>query len=313
MSVYLGTYGKVELQRQFDGSDLRGTINPSDVNVAGKRFSFDFEHGQLLSGDQIEITSTDGSALDFISDVNNLIAQNDDQLITQSGDVLVGNADSLRDSSVKKFVHVDELDGIRLYDSFAHAVNGGTTNATSLAAPADNIPIRVTVANSSMRLLAQCSGFELNTERETVDTTTLSDEFRSRVSTLMSGSGRMSCFWEYTGDTANEVGNYLLELQLRTKVGSQFKARFYIKTAAHNPGTNAANDDDEIWYEFTGVLTSCAVQFSPSNAIQIEADFITTGAIEIRMELNPPDKLLQEAGDAILLDQGTGAVGLESA
>ena len=287
MSVYLGTYGKVELQRQFDGSDLRGTINPSDVNVAGKRFSFDFDHGQLLSGDQIEITSTDGSALDFIS--------------------------SYTDTSVKKFIHVDELDGIRLYDSFANAVNGGTTNATALAAPADNIPIRVTVANSSMRLLAQCSGFELNTERETVDTTTLSDEFRSRVSTLMSGSGRMSCFWEYTGDTANEVGNYLLELQLRTKVGSQFKARFYIKTTAHNPGTNAANDNDELWYEFTGVLTSCAVQFSPSNTIQIEADFITTGAIEIRMELNPPDKILQEAGDAILLDQGTGAVGLESA
>ena len=287
MSVYLGTYGKVELQRQFDGSDLRGTINPSDVNVAGKRFSFDFEHGQLLSGDQIEITSTDDSALDFIS--------------------------SYTDTSVKKFIHVDELDGIRLYDSFANAVNGGTTNATALAAPADNIPIRVTVANSSMRLLAQCRGFELNTERETVDTTTLSDEFRSRVSTLMSGSGRMSCFWEYTGDTANEVGNYLLELQLRTKVGSQFKARFYIKTTAHNPGTNAANDNDELWYEFTGVLTSCAVQFSPSNTIQIEADFITTGAIEIRMELNPPDKILQEAGDAILLDQGTGAVGLESA
>ena len=45
----------------------------------------------LLTGDQIEIKSTDGSALDFI--------------------------DSYTDSSVKKFIHVDELDGIRLYDS----------------------------------------------------------------------------------------------------------------------------------------------------------------------------------------------------
>lgn len=287
MSVYLGTYGKVELQRQFDGSDLRGTINPSDVNVSGKRFSFDFEHGQLLSGDQVEITSTDGSALDFI--------------------------DSYTDTSVKKFIHVDELDGIRLYDSFANAVNGGTANATTLAAPGDNIPIRVTVANNSLRLLAQCSGFELNTERETVDTTTLSDEFRSRVSTLMSGSGRMSCFWEYTGDTSNELANYLLELQLRTKVGSQFKARFYIKTTAHNPGGVAANDNDSIWYEFTGVLTSCAVQFSPSSAIQIEADFITTGEIQIRMELEPPDKMLQENSDEILLEQGTtDALALES-
>ena len=168
MSVYLGTHGEVELQRQFDGGDLRSTITPSDVNSGEKRFSFDFEHGQLLSGDQVEITSTDDSALDFIT--------------------------SYTDSSVKKFIHVDELDGIRLYDSFADAVNGGSANATALSTPGDNIPIRVTVANNSFRMLAQCNGFELNTERETVDTTTLSDEFRSRVSTLMSGSGRMSCF-----------------------------------------------------------------------------------------------------------------------
>ena len=71
---------------------LRSTINRADVNATQKRFSFDFEHGQLVTGDQIEITSTDGSALDFIN--------------------------GYTDSSVKKFIYVDELDGIRLYDSF---------------------------------------------------------------------------------------------------------------------------------------------------------------------------------------------------
>ena len=279
MSIYLGTFGEVELQRQFDGSDLRSTINPSDVNATEKRFSFDFEHGQLISGDQVEITSTDDSALDFIS--------------------------SYTKTSVKKFINVDELDGIRLYDSFAHAVNGGTTNATALATPGDDIPIRVKVENAQRRLLAQCSGFELNTERETVDTTALSDEFRNRISTLMSGSGRMSCFWEYTGDTENELPNYLLELQLRTRVGSQFRARFYLKTTSHNPSGDSGTALQEIWYEFTGVLTACAVQFSPSDAIQFTADFITTGPIEIRMDLVPPPKLLQENSDDLLLDQST--------
>ena len=279
MSIYLGTFGEVELQRQFDGSDLRSTINPSDVNATEKRFSFDFEHGQLISGDQVEITSTDDSALDFIS--------------------------SYTKTSVKKFINVDELDGIRLYDSFAHAVNGGTTNATALATPGDDIPIRVKVENAQRRLLAQCSGFELNTERETVDTTALSDEFRNRISTLMSGSGRMSCFWEYTGDTENELPNYLLELQLRTRVGSQFRARFYLKTTSHNPSGDSGTALQEIWYEFTGVLTACAVQFSPSDAIQFTADFITTGSIQIRMDLVPPPKLLQENSDDILLEQGT--------
>ena len=279
MSVYLGTYGQVELQRQFDGSELRSTINPSDVNATQKRFSFDFEHGQLLSGDQIEITSTDGTDLDFI--------------------------DSYAKTSVKKFIHVDELDGIRLYDSFAHAVNGGTTNAIDLATPANDLPIRVKVENAEYKVLAQVNGYELNTERETVDTTTLSDEFRNRISTLMSGSGRMSAFWEYTGNTANELPNYLIELSLRTRVGSQFKARFYIKRTTHNPGGVAANDNDEVFYEFTGVLTGCAVQFAPDNTVQVQADFITTGSIQLRMDLETENKMLQEDDSKLLLDQGT--------
>lgn len=288
MSVYLGTFGQVELKREFDGSNLQSTINPSDVNASAKRFSFDFEHGQLLSGDQIEITSTDGSALDFI--------------------------DSYTDTNVKKFIHVDELDGIRLYDSFAHAVTGGTTNATSLATPGDNIAIKVVVENSSYRVLGRVQSYELNTQRETVDVTTLSDEFRNRIGTLMSGSGRMACEWEYTGDTTNELPNYLLELVLRTKVGSTFKGRFYIKTSGYNPANHTNASNDSVWYEVSGVLTACAVQFTPNQMVQITADFITTSKIEIRMELDPADKLLQENADEILLEQGTtDALALESA
>ena len=131
MSVYLGTFGEVELKREFDGGSLFSTIGTGDVNVSKKRFSFDFDHGQLLTGDQIEITSTDGTALDFI--------------------------DSYTDSSVKKYIYVDEIDGIRLYDSFAHAVNGGSSNATTLATPGDAIPIEVTVAERNSRVLGHRS------------------------------------------------------------------------------------------------------------------------------------------------------------
>ena len=281
MSVYLGTHGKVELQREFNGGSLFSTINTGDVNVTKKRFSFDFDHGQLLTGDQIEITSTDGSALDFI--------------------------DSYTDSSVKKFIYVDEIDGIRLYDSFAHAVNGGSSNATTLAAPGNAIPIEVTVENSIPRLMAQVNSFEVNTERETVDTTALSDEFRTRVNTLISGSGRLSAFWEYTGDTANELPHYMLELALRTRVGSNFKGRFYIKTNGHNPSGVAARANDELWYQVNGIITAAAVQFAPDNTVQITADFVTTGTIEIRMNLEVPDDLVQEDGSVLRLDQDAAA------
>jgi hypothetical protein len=281
MTVYLGTHGQVELKRVFNGGELQSTIDVADVNAGSKRFSFDFEHGQLVTGDQIEITSTDGSALDFI--------------------------DSYTDSSVKKFIFVDELDGIRLYNTFALAVAGGTANAVTLAAPGDAIPIKVKVETVAAKLLAQVNSFEINTERETVDTTVLSDEFRSRVNTLISGSGRISAFWEYTGDTANELPMYLFELAHRTRVGSNFSGQFYIKKSGYNPSGVTDRNDDEIWWNVEGIITAAAIQFSPDSTVQITADFITTGEIQLRMKLETPDALLQEDSGDIRLDQDSGA------
>jgi len=281
MTVYLGTHGEIELKRVFNGGELQSTIDVDDVNATEKRFSFDFEHGQLLTGDQIEITSTDGSGLDFIN--------------------------SYTDSSVKKFIFVDELDGIRLYNTFALAVAGGKANAVALATPGNAIPIKVKVETIAPKLLAQVNSFEINTERETVDTTVLADEFRSRVNTLISGSGRIAAFWEYTGDTANELPMYLFELAHRTKVGSNFSGRFYIKKSGYNPSGVSERNDDEIWWNVEGVITAAAIQFSPDSTVQITADFVTTGEIQLRMKLETPDALLQEDSGDIRLDQDSGA------
>ena len=281
MTVYLGTHGEIELRRVFNGGTLRSTIDAADVNATEKRFSFDFEHGQLVTGDQIEITSTDDSALDFI--------------------------DSYTDSSVKKFIYVDELDGIRLYNSFAHAVSGGKTNAVALATPGNSIPIEVIVESAAPRLLAQVNSFEINTERETVDTTVLSDEFRSRINTLISGSGRITAFWEYTGNSTQEVPMYLYELAHRTKVGSNFIGRFYIKKNGYNPSGVTERTDDEVWWRVEAVITAAAIQFSPDSTVQITADFITTGELRLRIKTEVPDALLQEDSGEIRLDQDSGA------
>jgi hypothetical protein len=283
MSVYLGTFGEVELQRQFDGGELRSKIDVGDVDVTKKHFSFDFDHGQLISGDQVEITSTDGSTLDFIE---------------------IDSA-TYADTSIKKFVHVDELDHIRLYDSFENAINGGSTNALTLVAPGDTIPVRVKVENNTFRVLSRVQSYELNTERETVDVTTLSDEFRNRLGTLMSGSGRMACEWEYepvSGETEKELAHYLLELVLRTKVGSSFKGKFYIKTGGYNPMGHTDGDLDSIWYEVDGVITASAVQFTPNEIVQITADFVTTSDIQIRMATAVPPQILTEDDGSLIVE-----------
>lgn len=281
MSIYLGTYGQVELQRQFDDEAIFGTVAPSDVNVAKKRFSFEFEQSQLLTGDEIRIDSTSSPVLSFISGY------------------------SAR--AIRKFINVDDLGGIRLYDTFADALAGGLANATALATPGSSVSIRVIMRSASFRLMAQVRSYELNTERETIDTTVLSDDFRTQISSLMSGSGRVSCFWEYTGENVKEMPHYLLQLILRTKVGSKFKGKFYLKTDGQTPGSAALAKNDAIFYEVTGILTSCAVQFSATEAVEIAADFITTGAIELKAILEQDYAILQEDGDDILLDQDSSA------
>lgn len=281
MTVYLGSQGEIELRRVFNGGELSSTIDAADVNATAKRFSFDFEHGQLVTGDQVEITSTNGSALDFIN--------------------------GYTDSAVKKFIHVDELDGIRLYNSFADAINGGTANAVALATPGSSIPVKVIVESSAPRVLAQVSSFEINTERETVDTTVLSDEFRTRVNTLISGSGRITAFWEYTGNNTQELPMYLYELAHRTKVGSNFIGRFYIKRRDYNPSGLPDRSDDEVWWRVNGLITSAAIQFTPDSTVEITADFITTGPLTLRMKTITGPAILQEDSSDIRLDQDSSA------
>ena len=282
MTVYLGSQGEIELKRVFGGGALSSQLDVGDVNVTEKRFSFDFEHGQLLTGDQIEITATDGTALDFV--------------------------DSYTQSSIKRFIHVDELDGIRMYATFANAVTGGKANAVTLAAPGNSIPIKVVVQSTTPRVLAQVTGYEINTERETVDTTALSDEFRSRVNTLISGSGRITAFWEYTGNLEQEVPNYLFELAHRTSIGSNFVGRFYLKRAQYCPdGADPFRSEDQIWWQVEGIITNAAVQFAPDNTVEITADFITTGKLQLKMTTEFDDALLQEDAGDIRLDQDSGA------
>lgn len=298
MSVYLGTFGKVELRRKADRREFFATIQAADVNVSAKRFGLsvtneievdpdqNYTLGELITGDKVRFVSSvvPSQTLSFI------------------------NGYTGKDATY--WVYVDEVGGIRLFNSFAHAVNGLKANAVALALPSADIPVRLTIRNDDRTVLAQVTDYELNTERETVDTTSLSDEFRSRISTLMSGSGRMACFWEYTGDTTKELPNYLVELVLRTKLGSNFHARFYLKAPGYNPGGVADREDDEVFYDFDAVITACAVQFATDNVVQITADFITTGKVDLKMHLSEDDAVVQEDGGKIPLENGAFDTGV---
>lgn len=296
MAVYLGTFGKVTLRRKSDQGALESVVNPSDVNVSRKRFSFDFDQGYLITGDQIEITSTNGATLAWVDET--------------------GWASGTKQSNGKWFVNVDELGGVRLYSSFANAVNGGSANAIAVDTIATDIPIRVVIANTQRRTLGAITSYELSTQREAVDITALSDQFRSQLSSLMSGSGRLSCQWDYKdccGGGEYETAQYLLQLAVRTEVGSEFSAQLFLKTDSYNPGGVAGQADDQIWYEVDGVITGSAVQFTPGTIVEMTAEFITTGPIRLKVKTTSDNKVLQENTDDILLDQDATASLLQEA
>lgn len=295
MGIYLGNIGNIELTRKSLEGSKESVVNPSDVNASRDRFSFDFDPSYLISGDLIEIATTDNTNLDFVD--------------------ATGWSNGVVQSSGNWYAFIDELGGIRLYSNFDDSLEGGSTGLVALDPITRNIPIRVTVRDRDARLLGCISDYEINTTREVVDITVLSDEYRQQYSSLITGSGRLTAEWDYVKEGNTEPVNYLMQLVLRTEVGSSFHAKFFIKSA----GTRAAGGtfdstqiNDALWWEFDALITSSATSFASGNIIASTVDFVATGPIRLRAKTRTTEYLLQESGDKIKLEQdGTSFLLLE--
>ncbi len=286
MGVYLGEIGQIELTRKSLEGSKESVVNPSDVNATKNRFSFDFDEGCLITGDLVEITSADGTDLDFVDSS--------------------GWANSTVQASGNWYVFIDELGGIKLYETFDASLDGGTDGLITLSSIARNIPIRVTVRDRDSRILASVTSYELNTTRETVDITALSDEHRQQYSSLISGSGTLDAQWDYVNIDDKEPVHYLMQLILRTEIGSSFHARLYIKaesTGAQAGKFSPSQLNDALWWEFDALVTGSAVNFAPDSLVNARIEFVATGPIRLRARTQQRRYLLQESGDKIALEQ----------
>jgi hypothetical protein len=287
MGIYLGNIGNVEITRRSIEDGLKSIVNPSDVNASRNRFSFDFDEGCLISGDFIELATTDGTTLDFVDSS--------------------GWSDNTVYSSGNWYIFIDELGGIRLYDNFDDSLEGSTSGLVSLVAINRDIPITATVRDRGGRLLACVTDYELNTNRETVDITVLSDRYRQQYSSLITGSGRITAQWDYVNEASQEPVHYLMQLVLRTEIGSGLHIKLYIKsqnTDAAGGAFAGTQFNDSLWWEFDALITNSATSFAPGDIIVSTIDFVATGPIKLRSRTTIPSRLLQEAGDPILLEQG---------
>ena len=293
MAVFLGESGCVELRRNSQDELITGLVHQSDVNTTKDRFSFDFPSGLLITGDQVEIKTTDGTLLNFIG------------------------PNGRPTNKVYKdgifYLFVDEVGAIRLYKTFDEAISGEVAGRIDLVDAGRSVPISMEVRNNNERILAQVTSFELNTERDSIDISALSDEFRKNTSGLISGSGRIECFFEYerrlcdpltegVSPSVLDVPIYMNQLILRTRIGSEFWSKLTLIGRGEKPYGRSNDFDDEVWYEFEARITNVGMAFSPAEPIRSTIDFVTTGEIKLRTRY-VSNYLTQEDGDRIRLEE----------
>ena len=276
MSVYFGQSGQIALKRDALNSAIRTKLDPYDVNTSSKRFSIDHSTGSLITGDEVEIKTADGSTLELV------------------------DGHSYPDG--KWFINIDPVGGIHLFDTFAKAIEGLQANALTLVAPSSAKDVLITTKNDNFRHLAKVRDFEMTTSREQVDLTNLGDEFRNQYEAgLISGQGSMNCIWEHSYESEDRANNYgadpefpfyLAQLVVRTQQGSDFDGVFYL----YRDNNNALNN---VYYEANCIITNVAVTVSASEIIETRIEFITNGAIALKIG-DTPGVLLQEDTDRIL-------------
>jgi hypothetical protein len=291
MSIYLGTSGGVKLQR-LASTAFTTTVNAADINIPQKRLELDFPNGTFITGDRVFVEKVTAGTLDFISGYGS--------------------------SSGTFYVNVDTIGGIKLYNTWPASLVGSLDNALTLAAPSVTYDITIESLGDGLRDLGQVVSFELNTNRATADVTSLGDQFSKSIATLISGSGNISCFWDFAalyGSSGElESAQFLHQLVMRQQLGSNFRAALSLKTQdAQSANESGAEDSQSLFYLINGIITNVAVAFEPSAPIRSEIDFVTTGQIALQYGNAVGGLLLQEDSDELILEQGGGSLLIEDA
>lgn len=309
MAIWIGEAGGVRIGRK-QSERIYSYIAPSEVDTTAKRFGFEDQTTSLITGDYVWFRRVDvnGAAttdlLDFVDSS--------------------GWTDNTRRNDGQWFVNVDGVGGIRLFNTWTKAIAGKASDAIALSIPASTYRVSYEIVSSDDSYLAQTISWMLNTNRDVADYTSLGDHFRQQMSTLVSGSGELDCFFDTTwrGGAPDYAGTeesaiYMHQLALRQEIGSEFTGVFLMKRTDTVPiGTLIDNIEaqKELFYTAECVITSVATELVADQPIHSKISFVTTGPIRLLFdfpsgyllqEQEPNDKILQESGFGILLEVPT--------
>ena len=280
MAVFLGRHGNVRLRRGLavPYGQLEDQIKPDDVNTSLNRLSFDSANDNLLTGDRVDISTSDARGLVCFA--------------------AAAWSSAVVEPAISAYVHVNAVGGLRFFYEFESAINNNRSAELTLAtfaAPA--LPITVRVRDVSENVLGNVTGYTLNTDRESIDATSLSDKFRRQYSAgIISGSGSIDCLFDYTSTGIKETPLLMLQLIHRVDIGSEFDLALYLTDKELNPSLN------NVYYEMQAMVTQTGVTVDTEDVIRCTIDFVTTG--EIRLLIGEPaGYVLKEDDDRIEIEQ----------
>lgn len=307
MAIWMGMDGGIRIERSAT-APIYGRITPNDVDTGAKRFGLDKNIGNLfITGDRVEIARVDesgaplGSAfkLDFVA--------------------ATGWADNQQHPDGTWYVNVDQVGGMRLYDSWSDALQNYPPNAVALTTPSEGYRLSMRVVDGVERCLGRTQSWTLNTNRDTADITSLGDGFQKNQALLVSGSGDIDCFFDVlpdscAGDSGNEeLSFYLHKLAMRLEIGSEFIGVFVIKHAGAQPLDSYSDRirERELFYLCNCVITEVGLELNTEDAIHSQISFVTTNEIKLLFDAPsnyllqepvPDQRILQESDFGVLLE-----------
>ena len=280
MAFFLGNHGVVAFRRgsQRTIASISSSIGPDDITTVLNRVGFDGALDNLITGDRIDLATSDARGLLFIPASNWSSSQIED--------------------SFSAFINVNEAGGLRLFTSFSAAVNNDRGQEIALQTfTGDPISVSAQLIDAGANNLGNVVSYELNATREAIDVTSLTDYYRNQYNAgLLSGSGRMECLFDYTTSGVIEPPLAVMQSIQRLDIGCAFDAYFYLTDEELDPNVKT------IFYKATAVITQVGVSVSRDSVINATIDFVTTGEMRL-IFARPSEYILKEDTDRIQVEQ----------
>jgi hypothetical protein len=282
MTYFIGNVGNVKLRRNTEAT-LSALVKDADVTVALNRIGFETAADNLLTGDKVTISTADPRGLLFFT-VSSWV-----------------DGEGVEQRSFSAFINVNAAGGLRFFPTFADAVNNNRAAEYQVQSfVGDPLLIQLVVRDISANVLGDVTGYTFNTDREGLDATTLNDKFKRMYSAgLISGSGSIDCLFNNVTSGLKETPLLMLQLIHRVDIGSAFDCLLSITDSANDPALSAS---DNIFYEFTAMVTRSGLELSASDVISCSIDFVTTGEIKLLVG-RPSGYILKEDDDRLALNQ----------